>query len=206
MKLLKSVCDRVAAAVLLVFAAPVLIAASAAIALDDGFPVTFRQSRAGRGGRRFELVKLRTMRRHDLSVADLGLVTAAHPLITSVGRFLRRTKIDELPQLLNVLAGEMSFVGPRPTVEEQVAAYDEFQRRRLAVAPGLTGLAQVSGGIALNWDERILLDIWYIDHWSPALDLRILWRTLSVIVRGERRDERALQEAKDHALRTYGRR
>ncbi len=198
----KRAIDTAGAGALLLLLSPLLAAAAAMVALEDGRPVLFSQERVGRDGRPYRLWKFRTMRRHDAAPEAVGQVHGEHPLVTRVGRVLRRFKVDELPQLVNVLRGEMSLVGPRPTIASQVAAYDEFQRRRLRVAPGLTGWAQVNGNVSLSWRERIELDVWYVDHWSLALDARILLATLSVLARGETPRPRAVQRAAEHAERT----
>jgi lipopolysaccharide/colanic/teichoic acid biosynthesis glycosyltransferase len=151
---------------------------AAAIKLDDRSPVFFRQERVGKGGRAFRVWKFRTMVVDAVSKGLGVTVAAGDERITRVGRFLRNVGLDELPQFLNVLAGEMSLVGPRPTLAYQVERYDAFQRRRLEVRPGITSLAVVSGRNALSWNERIDLDVWYIDHGSLVLDLKILFRTL----------------------------
>lgn len=171
--------DVVGASLGLILVSPLLVLASLAIVLDSPGPVEFRQLRAGRNGRTFLIHKLRTMRA-DAPVIDRPLLET-DPAITGVGRFLRLTSIDELPQLINVLVGDMSLVGPRPTVPEQVDSYDDFQRRRLAVRPGVTGWAQVSGRNSLSWDERIEHDVWYVDHRTTALDLKILALTVKVV-------------------------
>ena len=153
-----------------------------AIKLDSRGPVFFRQERAGKDGKPFRVWKLRTM---IVGAVQQGLgynVRQGDPRITRVGQVLRNLGLDELPQLLNVLAGEMSLVGPRPTLPYQVAHYDALERRRLSVRPGITSLAVVSGRNALPWRERIALDLWYIEHWSLGLDLRILARTLWVVL------------------------
>ena len=183
---------------------PIVGAAAVALALTDGLPVLYVQQRIGRGGRAFRLLKIRSMKRNSLTVTEMGQVTSDHHLVTRLGRILRRTKVDELPQLVNVLKLEMALVGPRPTVLEHVQRYDAFQRRRLEVRPGLTGWAQVNGNATLTWEERIMLDVWYVDHWSLLLDARIIVKTVGVIFRGERRKERAIQEARDYALRVAG--
>jgi lipopolysaccharide/colanic/teichoic acid biosynthesis glycosyltransferase len=161
----------------LVLASPVLAAAALAVKLEDRGPVLFRQGRVGKGGVDFELFKLRSMvvdaeRRGAGFAVDRG-----DARITRVGRFLRRTSIDELPQLWNVVRGDMSVIGPRPTLRYQVDRYTERQRRRLEVRPGLTGWAQIHGRATLPWDERIELDVWYVEHRSPRVDLMILLRT-----------------------------
>jgi lipopolysaccharide/colanic/teichoic acid biosynthesis glycosyltransferase len=153
-----------------------------AIKLDSRGPALFRQKRAGKDGKPFRVWKLRTM---IVGAVQQGLgynVRQGDPRITRVGQVLRNLGLDELPQLLNVLSGEMSLVGPRPTLSYQVAHYDVEQRRRLSVRPGITSLAVVSGRNALPWRERIALDLWYIEHWSLGLDLRILARTLWVVL------------------------
>jgi lipopolysaccharide/colanic/teichoic acid biosynthesis glycosyltransferase len=149
-----------------------------AIKLGDGGPVFFRQERVGKGGKLFRVWKLRTMVVGAMSKGLGVTVAAGDDRITRVGRVLRSLGVDELPQVLNVIAGEMSLVGPRPTLAYQVEHYDATQRRRLEVRPGITSLAVVSGRNALSWKERIELDVWYIDHWSLGLDLKILFRTL----------------------------
>ena len=161
----------------LVVASPFLAAAALAIKLEDGGPVLFRQRRVGRDGDDFELLKLRSM------VVDAERQGAGYAVdrgdsrITRVGRFLRRTSIDELPQLWNVVRGDMSVIGPRPTLRYQVERYTERQRRRLEVRPGLTGWAQIHGRATLPWEDRIELDVWYVEHRSPRVDLKILLRT-----------------------------
>lgn len=191
--------DRVAACLVLLATSPLLVLTACVSLLTDGLPILFSQTRIGRNGTPFRVWKFRTMRVHDSSVARLGQISGSHPLVTPWGRILRRTKVDELPQLLPVVAGHMSLVGPRPTVPEQVSQYDEWELRRLEVLPGLTGWAQVNGNVALSWAERIDLDVWYIDHWSIRLDLRILAMTLRTLLLGETRNSRALEEATDYA-------
>ncbi len=176
--------DVAGSALGLALASPVLAAAAAAIKLEDGGPVLYRQWRVGKDGVEFELLKLRTMvvgAEHE----GAGLaVDAGDRRITRVGRVLRRLSFDELPQLWNVVRGDMSLVGPRPTLGYQVERYSERQRRRLEVKPGITGWAQVNGRASLPWDERIELDVWYVEHRSPLLDLRILARTPLALFRG----------------------
>jgi len=161
----------------LVVTSPLLVAAGLAVKLEDGGPVLFRQTRVGKDGKDFELLKLRSM------VVDAERTGAGHAVdrgdrrITRVGRLLRRTSIDELPQLWNIVRGDMSVIGPRPTLRYQVERYSERQRRRLDVRPGLTGWAQIHGRATLPWAERIELDVWYVEHRSPRIDLRILLRT-----------------------------
>jgi lipopolysaccharide/colanic/teichoic acid biosynthesis glycosyltransferase len=168
----------------LVLASPLLAAAAIAAKLEGHGPVVYRQTRVGKDGVDFELLKLRTMVAGAETKGAGYAVDRGDPRITRVGRILRRTSIDELPQLWNVLRGEMSIVGPRPTLRYQVERYDERQRRRLDVRPGLTGWAQVHGRASLPWAERIELDVWYVEHRSPLLDVKILLRTPLALVGG----------------------
>ena len=171
------VLDVAGAAVGLAISAPALALAAIAIKLEDGGPVLYRQTRVGRGGADFDLLKLRTMV-VGAETQGAGLaVNRGDERITRVGGVLRRTSIDELPQLWNVVRGEMSLIGPRPTLRYQVERYSDRQRRRLEVKPGLTGWAQIHGRASLPWDERIELDVWYVEHRSPRVDLKILLRT-----------------------------
>jgi lipopolysaccharide/colanic/teichoic acid biosynthesis glycosyltransferase len=173
----------------LVLTSPVLLAAALAIKLEDGGPVLYRQSRVGKDDADFDLVKLRTM---VVGAERLGAgfaVNEGDPRITRVGRVLRRLSIDELPQLWNVVRGDMSVIGPRPTLRYQVARYTARQRRRLEVKPGITGWAQIHGRAELPWAERIELDVWYVDNRSPWLDLRILARTPLTLFSGTYKGE-----------------
>jgi lipopolysaccharide/colanic/teichoic acid biosynthesis glycosyltransferase len=158
-------------------ASPVLALAALAIKLEDGGPVLYRQRRVGLDGEEFELLKLRTMRVGAEQEGAGFAVDEGDPRITRVGSLLRRLSIDEVPQLWNVVRGDMSLVGPRPTLSYQVERYTPRQRRRLEVKPGITGWAQVHGRAKLPWEERIELDVWYVEHRSPWLDLKILART-----------------------------
>ena len=176
--------DLVVAAVLLVVAAPLLALAALAIRLESRGPVFYRQRRVGRYGRPFELWKLRTMVPGAESMGAGVYVLEGDPRITRVGRLLRRFSFDELPNLLNVLKGDMALVGPRPTVQEQVDRYTARQLRRLEVKPGITGWAQINGRTSLPWPERIELDVWYVEHRSLRLDLRILARTARMLASG----------------------
>jgi len=187
----KRIFDIVAAAVGIVVCSPLMVVIWLAIRLTSRGAAVFVQQRSGRDGVCFPLLKFRTMRADHVHDPDPTIViTAADQAVTPVGRVLRRLRLDELPQLLNVLAGQMSLVGPRPTVPEQVAEYDAFKRRRLEVPPGITGLAQVSGGTGLTWDERIEWDVWYVVHRSFVLDLTILARTVMTILFGSKRQLR----------------
>lgn len=177
--------DVLLAAVALAVAAPVLALAIVAIRLESkGHPI-YRQRRIGKDGRPFDVLKLRTMVAGAESIGSGLAVNAGDPRITRVGAVLRRFSIDELPNLVNVLRGDMAIVGPRPTVPVQVEQYTDRQRGRLAVKPGITGWAQVNGRTSLPWDERIELDLWYVEHRSWRLDLRILLRTAAIVLGGE---------------------
>jgi lipopolysaccharide/colanic/teichoic acid biosynthesis glycosyltransferase len=182
---LKRALDVVLAGMLLVLAAPFLAIAAAAIKLESRGPAIYRQRRVGRAGVEFDLLKLRTMVAGAEQMGAGLAVDEGDERITRVGALLRRWSLDELPNLVNVLKGDLSIVGPRPTVQSQVSQYTPRQRGRLAVPPGITGWAQVSGRAALPWHERIELDLWYIEHWSLRLDLRILVRTAKLLLSGK---------------------
>jgi lipopolysaccharide/colanic/teichoic acid biosynthesis glycosyltransferase len=175
--------DITVGALALLLVSPLLAVAALAIRLEGG-PILYRQRRVGRDGEVFELLKLRTMVPGSDPVGVGTAVTRDDPRVTRVGRLLRRFSLDELPNLINVLRGEMSIVGPRPTIEAQVLEYTPRQRRRLEVKPGITGWAQVQGRAGIPWEERIELDVWYVDHRSFALDLRILAMTFGSLVTG----------------------
>ncbi len=165
-------------------AAPVLGLAALAVKLEDGGPILYRQRRVGKDGVDFEVLKLRSMEVGAEHRGAGAAVDRGDPRITRVGRVIRRTSIDELPQLWNVVRGDMSVIGPRPTLRYQVDQYTAEQRKRLAVRPGLTGWAQIHGRATLPWERRIELDVWYVDHRSPAVDLKILLRTPLALLGG----------------------
>lgn len=171
--------DLLFALVAVLLLSPLLIGLAIAIRLDSPGPAIFTQVRSGLRGKPFTIYKFRTMTVDPQR--EVALV-ANDSSITRVGNFLRNTSLDELPQILNILNGTMSLIGPRPTVPEQVEKYDAYQRRRLEMPPGLTGWAQVNGRNALPWDKRIALDVWYVEHWSLWLDLRIFLRTFKVVL------------------------
>ena len=186
--------DVVVSAVLIVLLAPVWLVTAIAIKLVSPGPLLFTQPRGGRHGVPFTAYKFRTMRPdhvHD----PKEIVPLDHQNITALGRFLRRAKIDETPQLYNVLKGDMSLIGPRPTIMDQVVRYDAFERRRLEVRPGCTGLAQVNSNATMSWPERIKYDVYYVDHVGPVLDLWILLKTVAVILLGERRFSRPFEDS-----------
>jgi lipopolysaccharide/colanic/teichoic acid biosynthesis glycosyltransferase len=178
------VVDLALAALGLLAGAPILAVAALAIRLTSPGPVLYRQQRAGRHGEAFEVYKLRTMRMGADPVGVGTPVLEGDPRVTRVGRVLRRFSLDEIPNLVNVLRGEMAIVGPRPTLAAQVELYTPRQRRRLEVKPGLTGWAQINGRAGIPWEERIELDVWYVDNRSPRLDLEILGRTVRLLASG----------------------
>ena len=193
--LAKNVLDRVNALLILVVLSPVILAVALCIKLEDRGPVLFRQERVGHEGRTFGMWKFRSMVPDAESQLPqlMSLNDAAGPLfklrrdprVTRTGEFIRKFSLDELPQLLNVLRGEMSLVGPRPPLPREVASYEPSTRRRLLVKPGMTGLWQISGRSDLSWDEAVRLDLYYVENWTPVLDLMILWRTAQVVIRPE---------------------
>jgi len=194
-RIVKGVLDRVLALLALLVFSPVLVLSVLAVRLTSPGPALFRQVRVGVGGKEFTLFKLRSMyvdaeerlealRQHNVNDDGLLFKIPDDPRVTAVGRFLRRVSVDELPQLLNVLRGEMSLVGPRPPLPTEVQQYGHDVMRRLLVRPGLTGLWQVSGRSDLTWEESVRLDLRYVENWSLTLDVMILWRTLFAVVRG----------------------
>jgi lipopolysaccharide/colanic/teichoic acid biosynthesis glycosyltransferase len=198
--------NRLAAAVALMLLSPVILVVAAWIRIADGPGILFVQERAGLGGVPFRMLKFRTMVHDSVALsAELGIsdpfgLVENDPRITRCGRFLRRTSLDELPQLVNVLRGQMRLVGPRPDVLPQVANYSAEDARRLEVKPGITGWAQINGRDDIDWPQRFALDRWYVDHRSPALDLRILWRTVATLHRDEAPvhvDELNIQRSQD---------
>ena len=180
--LMKRVLDILGAGFGLLVLAPVLLIVALLIRLQMGPPVFFRQTRPGLHGEPFEMIKFRSMR--DAHDAD-GNPLPDEDRITGVGRFLRATSLDELPELWNVLKGEMSLVGPRPLLMEYLPLYSPEQARRHEVRPGVTGWAQVNGRNAISWDEKFALDVWYVDNRSLWLDLKIIWLTLRKVLRRE---------------------
>jgi lipopolysaccharide/colanic/teichoic acid biosynthesis glycosyltransferase len=194
---IKHALDRAIAAIALVVLSPLLLAVALWIVAESGRPAIFRQRRVGKDGRVFEMHKFRTLR-HELSPGDDPHGHLPED-VTRSGRFLRATSLDELPQLIDVLRGDMSLVGPRADIVEQVASYEPHERRRLAVRPGITGWAQVNGRDAIPWERRFELDVWYIEHWSLPLDLKIVLMTVVQLFRPRPepvRDELNIERAK----------
>jgi lipopolysaccharide/colanic/teichoic acid biosynthesis glycosyltransferase len=181
---IRRVLDIAVSSTALLLSAPLLALAALAIRIESAGPVIYRQRRVGLHGHEFDAMKLRTMVQGAEHIGAGLAVNADDSRITRVGALLRRTSVDELPNLVNVLRGEMSLIGPRPTLPVQVEQYTDRQRGRLEVKPGITGWAQVNGRASLPWSERIELDLYYIEHRSLALDLRILWRTAAMVLGG----------------------
>jgi lipopolysaccharide/colanic/teichoic acid biosynthesis glycosyltransferase len=186
---LNRVLDIAVAGTGLALASPLLAVSALAVKLENGGPVLYRQIRVGKDGEDFELLKLRTMVVGAEKMGAGYAVNEGDPRITPVGRVLRRLSLDELPQLWNVVRGDMSIVGPRPTLRYQVDQYDERQRHRLDVRPGITGWAQIQGRARLSWAERIELDLWYVEHRSPRIDLKILLSTPRALFGGTYKGE-----------------
>jgi len=194
-QVVKDLFDRCAAAFGLFALAPLMLAIAAMIKLSDNGPALFTQTRVGKGGETFKIYKFRTMvvnaealltevREENESVGGVLFKIRRDPRITAIGAKLRKSSLDELPQLINVLKGEMSLVGPRPALPEEAAKYADHVRRRLVVKPGLTGMWQVNGRSELSWDESVRMDLRYVENWSFALDMQILWKTISVMLHG----------------------
>lgn len=177
--------DKIVSFVMLVLLLPVFLLIALLIILDSRGPVLFLQERVGTNKRIFKAIKFRTMYVGAENKTRGRYVYKSDPNVTRIGRILRRTGIDELPQLINVLKGEMSFVGPRPTLKYQVEKYNKFQKKRLLAKPGITGWALVNGRNKLTWEERIEYDVWYVENWSFWLDVKILLKTIYVVAKGE---------------------
>lgn len=180
---MKRAFDIVVSLMAMAVLSPLILVIAVAILFSSGRPVFFLQERAGLLGRPFRIVKFRSMTRDAEERIQGQYIATDNPYVTPAGRFLRRTSLDELPEFANVLKGDMSLVGPRPQLSAVAAEYNEFQRRRLEVRPGITGWAQVNGRNSISWDERFKLDAWYIDHWTPWLDIRIVLLTIGQVLR-----------------------
>jgi sugar transferase EpsL len=175
---IKVIFDRIIAAILLVILSPVILTIAAVIWIKLGNPIFYRQIRPGRNGKPFVIVKFRTMRQASIPKEEIGSDTDR---LTPLGRFLRASSLDEIPELWNVLCGDLSLVGPRPLLIQYLDRYTPEQARRHEVLPGITGWAAVNGRNGLTWEHRFELDVWYVDHWSLFLDLKILLRTISTV-------------------------
>lgn len=181
-QVLKRIFDLVCSLLILVFLSPLLIAVALAIKITSPGEVSFKQQRLGLHGNIFWMYKFRSMVPDAVKIGSGMFVEKNDPRVTWIGRIIRKTSIDELPQLLNVLRGEMSLVGPRPAPLHHLDKYDEKQRKRLNVQPGITGWAQIKGRLALYWPERIQLDLWYVENYSFWLDIKILVKTFAVVL------------------------
>jgi lipopolysaccharide/colanic/teichoic acid biosynthesis glycosyltransferase len=204
--LVKEALDRVFGILALVLAAPLMLGIAVAVKLEHPrLPLLFLDWVAGKDGRPFRLLKFRTMLPHPIDYGNRPEVYLGNPLITRVGRWLRRSKLDELPQLLHVATGTMSFVGPRPMDIHRYRRASDFHRQRCVVRPGVTGLVQVSGNTQMSWEVRMEKDLWYIANWSLALDLQILRRTVGVILFGEKvvADSLTSQRISDPSVRVH---
>ncbi len=191
---IRRIIDVLVSLTLMLLLLPVWLVTAVLIKLTSPGPLLFSQTRGGFRGVPFTAYKFRTMRAdhvHD----PTEIVPLSHGSITPFGRFLRRTKIDETPQLFNILHGDMSIIGPRPTIMDQVVRYNAFERRRLDVRPGITGLAQVNGNASMTWAERIKYDVYYVDHVGPRLDFSILLKTVAVVIAGEERFSRPFEQS-----------
>jgi lipopolysaccharide/colanic/teichoic acid biosynthesis glycosyltransferase len=177
--------DILVATLVLLASSPLLLIAAAAIVVESPGSPLYRQRRVGRNAEEFNLIKLRTMVKNAENIGAGLAIDKGDPRILRSGRLLRRLSIDELPNLVNVLIGNMSIIGPRPTVMSQVEKYDERQRGRLAIKPGITGWAQVNGRASLPWSERIELDLWYVEHHSARVDAQIIARTIKLLLNGD---------------------
>jgi len=183
--LVKEVFDKIVSFISLVVLLPIFFVVAILIKLDSPGPVFFLQDRVGKDGKIFKVFKFRTMTSDAPEKTKGKYIDKSNPYVTRVGKILRRTGVDELPQLINVLKGEMSLVGPRPTLPYQVAKYNEYQRKRLLMKPGITSWALIHGRNKLTWPERIEYDVWYVEHWSFWLDIKILFKTVWVVAKGE---------------------
>jgi len=181
----KEIFDKIFSFLALVVLLPIFLIVAILIKIDSKGSMFFLQERVGKDGKIFKVFKFRTMTVDAPEKTKGRYIEKSNPYVTRIGKFLRRSGIDELPQLINVLKGEMSLVGPRPTLPYQVAKYDEFQKRRLLIKPGITSWALVNGRNKLTWPEKIKLDVWYIENWNSWLDIKILFKTVWVVAKGE---------------------
>lgn len=182
---IKRLFDFLLSLILHIVLSPLFLIIAILIKLDSEGEVFFKQERAGLNGKPFMIYKFRTMVKNAEKIGDGYYTGENDPRITRIGRFLRKTSLDELPQLINILKGEMSIIGPRPTLMYQVEKYDDFQRKRLLMKPGVTGLAQVYGRNSLSWPERIKYDVYYVENWNLWMDIKIFFKTFLVVLKGE---------------------
>lgn len=195
---LKRLIDLLLSFIILIISSPLFLAIAILIRLDSPGPVFFRQPRPGKDGNLFKVWKFRSMVPNAEFMGARYAFVKDDPRVTRVGKILRSLSLDELPQLFNIINGEMSIVGPRPALLYQMERYNDFQRKRLIVKPGITGWAQIHGRNEIPWSQRFVLDAWYVDHWSLALDLKILCRTIPLVLRGRGvRMDQSLEEVED---------
>jgi exopolysaccharide biosynthesis polyprenyl glycosylphosphotransferase len=184
-KIIKNILDKIISLFAFVILSPFFLLLAILIKIDSSGPVFFIQERVGKNGTLFQSIKFRTMIDRAVEKGMGVNIKQDDDRVTRMGKFLRTWSLDELPQIINVLTGDMSIVGPRPTLPYQVELYNDFQRRRLLVKPGITGWAQVNGRNAISWEQRIKLDVWYVENWSLWLDVKILLKTVTVVIRKE---------------------
>jgi lipopolysaccharide/colanic/teichoic acid biosynthesis glycosyltransferase len=176
---------------------PLWIILSVSIFIEDRGPIFYRQKRLGKDGKLFTLYKFRSMYVNNIPPLELGAIKHNHTLVTHIGYVMRRLKLDETPQFLNVIVGEMSLVGPRPCLPLRIESMSLEEKKRFQVPPGLTGWAEVNGNVELTWDEQLLLDLWYVQHASFSLDMKILLKTMGVVLFGSKKNASALLNAKN---------
>lgn len=192
---LHRVFDVVFASICISILLPAFIIIALAIRFTSNGPVIFRQKRVGKNERAYYIYKFRSMHLHDALPEDLGPIKHTHALVTPIGHFIRRTKLDEIPQFFNVLLGTMSMIGPRPCLFSRIETMSKRERRRFDVLPGITGWAEVNGNVELDWSEQLTLDLWYIDHRTFWLDIKILAKTIYIMLRGSVKNTAELKKA-----------
>lgn len=194
---IKRTVDLLISACAIIFLLPFWILLGLCIYLEDPGKIFFKQQRLGKNGKLFTIYKFRSMYINNIPPMELGAIKHDHSLVTRVGYFIRRFKLDETPQFLNVLLGNMSLIGPRPCLPERLSTMTLIQKKRLDFLPGLSGWAEVNGNVDLTWDEQIILDLWYVKNWTFFLDIKIIFLTLKVVLFGSEKNETALNDAKD---------
>lgn len=193
---LKRVFDITIATIFIILSIPFWIVLAICIYIEDPGPIIFKQKRLGKDGKIFTIVKLRSMYVNNIPPLELGAIKHNHSLVTKVGHFMRRSKFDETPQFISVLLGDMSIVGPRPCLPDRMETMTAVEKKRLTMAPGLSGWAEVNGNVDLTWDEQVLLDLWYVNNWSFWLDLKVFIKTIKVVLFGSEINQTALDDAR----------
>lgn len=194
---LKRSVDILIAVPALVLLIPLWIILGLGIFIEDRGPIFYKQKRLGKNGKLFTIYKFRSMYVNNIPPLELGAIKHNHSLVTRIGYIMRRLKLDETPQFLNVIVGEMSLVGPRPCLPVRIESMSLSEKKRFQVAPGLTGWAEVNGNVELSWDEQLLLDLWYVQHASLRLDMKIILKTMGVVLFGSKINTAALLNAKN---------